>query len=308
MSNRPKAYLALMITTTIWGIAGPVIKYTLQFLPPFTFLFYRFLISSVAIFPFFIWYLRRHSIKTRDLPKLTLLAILATTVNLSLIFLGYDRTTALDGTLISALTPIFIVIGGALFLKETITSIEKLGLAIAVSGTTITIIQPLLEKAAFAQQNLAGNLLILASGIEWAAFTLIAKDDLKKHPPFLMTSWASFIGLATFIPLAFIENPYALSFTQINTILKTPSAFLGIAYMAIFSYLFAYFTYHLGLKLIEASEAALFSYLQPAFAAPLAVFWLGEKLTTPFLIGAAIIAIGVFLTEYKPRKRTSLSE
>lgn len=307
MSNHCKAYIALLITTAIWGFAGPVIKYTLQFVPPFTFLYYRFLVASLAILPFFLWYLRYNRVKLGDLPKLTLLAVLATTVNLSLIFLGYDRTTALDGTLISALTPIFIVIGGALFLKENVTPIEKLGLTIAVAGTVITIVQPLLEKAAFAQQNLIGNLLVLASGIEWAAFTLIAKDDLKKHPPFLITAWASFIGLITFIPLAFFENPNVFGSAQIKAILNTSGALLGISYMAILSYLLAYFTYHLGLKLIEASEAALFSYLQPMFAAPLAVFWLGEKITTPFITGAVIIFIGVLLTEYKPKKLSSNS-
>jgi len=69
--------------------------------------------------------------------------------------------------------------------------------------------------------------------------------------------------------------------------------------MVILSSVVAYFAFELGLKLIEASEATLFAYLQPIFAAPVAVFWLGEKITPPFLLGAGIIAIGVVLTEYR---------
>lgn len=302
MKTRLIAYLALLLTTVIWGVANPVIKYTGQFVPPFTFLFYRFLLSSILISPLFIWYLRKHSLPIKDLPKLTFLAIMATTVNLGLIFLGFERTTALDGTLINSLTPILIVIGGVFFLKEKITRRKTIGLTIAVTGTTVTILQPLLEQTAFSKQNLIGNLLILGAGIEWAAYTLIAKEDLRKHPPFLHTAWASFVGLATFIPLALFENPRLLDYQAVHQVITTPNAFLGIAYMAIFSYLVAYYTHYFGLKTIDASEAALFAYLQPVFAVPLAVLWLGETFTLPFAMGAIIIAIGVFLTEYRGKR------
>ena len=303
MPKRRSAYIALLIATAIWGFAGPVIKFTLGFVPPFTFLFYRFLLSSLVIVLTFIWHLRKNSIRIKDLPKLTFLAILATTINLGLIFLGFDKTSALDGTLINSLTPIFIVIGGVMFLKEKVTKIERIGLAIAITGTTVTILQPFLEEAAFARQNLIGNLLILTAGIEWAAYTLIAKEDLRKHPPFLHTAWSSFVALATFLPLALWENPNFLAPAEVRLVLTNSGALLGIGFMAIFSYLIAYYTHYVGLRTIEASETALFVYLQPLFAAPLAIFWLGEPITFPFLVGAILIALGVFLTEYKPRRR-----
>jgi drug/metabolite transporter (DMT)-like permease len=71
--------------------------------------------------------------------------------------------------------------------------------------------------------------------------------------------------------------------------------------MTVISSVIAYFTYHLGYSLIEASEATVFDYLKPVIAAPVAVLWLGEKITLPFLIGAGIIALGVFLTESRPQ-------
>ncbi|MBI4157275.1 hypothetical protein HY502_00290, partial [Candidatus Woesebacteria bacterium] len=41
------------------------------------------------------------------------------------------------------------------------------------------------------------------------------------------------------------------------------------------------------------------------FAAPLAVLWLGEKINSQFIVGAIVIALGVFIAEYK---RTKLSK
>ena len=46
--KRLRSYIYLVIVAAIWGAAGPVIKFTLRELPPFTFLTYRFLITSLV--------------------------------------------------------------------------------------------------------------------------------------------------------------------------------------------------------------------------------------------------------------------
>lgn len=293
MTKRLKAYLALLLVAMIWGIAGPVIKATLQQIPPFTFLFYRFLFSSVICLPIFIYQWLKQEVNSSDLPKLFFMGLMSTTINLSLVFLGFERTTALDGTLISAITPIFIVVGGVIFFKDKVTNIEKLGLAAVILGALITVIQPLLEGNAFAQKNLIGNLLVLLAGIQWTAYVLLAKEDFKRHSPLVLTTSASLVGLLTFLPLALGETQLKTSFT--------PLSLAGVLYMAFLSYILAYFLYNFGVSQIEVSEAAVFSYLQPLFAAPLAVWWLKETVTLSFLVGAIIIILGVILTEYKPR-------
>jgi len=300
MTHRLKAYIALLFVAAIWGIAGPVIKHTLHFLPPFTFLFYRFLFVSLFCLPILLYLWKKSKISFQDLPKLFLLGLMSTTINLSLIFFGFERTTALDGTLLSSITPIFIVIGGAMFLKEKVTRLEKIGLLVVLAGAFLTVIQPLLEKGIFAQENLLGNLLILFAGLQWTTYVLLAKESLKRHSPLAITASAGLVGLITFLPLAFFEQGKAIF--NFNFLVSSPSAFWGVFYMAILSYVLAYFLYNFGISKIEVSEAAIFSYLQPLFAAPLAVLWLKEIVTLPFLFGASVIALGVFLSEYRPSR------
>ena len=297
MTHRLKAYIALLSTAAIWGIAGPVIKHTLHFLPPFTFLFYRFFIVSLFCLPILLYLWKKSKISFQDLPKLFLLGLMSTTINLSLVFFGFERTTALDGTLLSSVTPIFIVIGGALFFKDKVTRFERIGLLVVLLGAFITVIQPLLEKGLFAQQNLLGNLLILMAGLQWTTYVLLAKDDLKRHSPLAITASAGIVGLLTFFPLAFLEQGGAIF--NLEPLFINPAALLGVGYMAILSYVLAYFFYNFGISKIEVSEAAIFAYLQPVFAAPFAVLWLKEIITLPFLFGASVIALGVFLSEYK---------
>jgi drug/metabolite transporter (DMT)-like permease len=73
--------------------------------------------------------------------------------------------------------------------------------------------------------------------------------------------------------------------------------------MAILSGSIAYTLWARAQRTIEIGEAAVFSYLYPIFAAPLAVFWLKEKITMPFVIGATVIAVGVFIAEYRSSRR-----
>lgn len=324
MNSRLSAYLALLLTVAIWGVAGPVIKVTLRDIQPFTFLALRFFINTIVISPILLFYLRSHPIKVADLPRLSLLTLLGTTATLSLIFLGLDRTTALDATLIIATAPLFIVIGGSLIcikgvicLHERVTQLEKIGLAIALIGVGVAVIQPLLEQGVFAWENLTGNLLVLASNFTWTAFTLLAKEDFKRFTfrakreeeavpslpgegftPFIVTAFSFIFGLFTFLPLALLENLIPSPITYY----LSPNAVLGVLYMSLLSSIVAYFTYAWGISKIEASEAALFFYLEPIFAAPFAYLWLGERITPTFLLGAAIIATGVILTEIAPLK------
>jgi drug/metabolite transporter (DMT)-like permease len=69
--------------------------------------------------------------------------------------------------------------------------------------------------------------------------------------------------------------------------------------MALISGTLAYFLFIRGERSIEAGEAGLFAYLQPLFTVPLAILWLGERVTPAFIIGATIVGIGVYVAEKK---------
>jgi len=57
--NLLRGYTFLLIATILWAAAGPVIKYTLRYIPPLTFLFLRFLIASVVMLPYAIYEIQK---------------------------------------------------------------------------------------------------------------------------------------------------------------------------------------------------------------------------------------------------------
>lgn len=298
-SSRLKAYLLLVLVAAIWGIAGPVIKYTLPDFPPIIFLTYRFAISLIILIPITLITKQKFPKNKRGLFILTLVGLLGSSINLGLLFYGFNYTTALDASLLSATAPVFVVTAGAFFLNEKVTKKEKLGVVITFVGAIIIILQPLIEGGLFKLENMYGNLLIIAANFAWVLYVVLSKYELKhKVKPLLMTTYMFLLGFITLLPLALIQSGGVSSL--INQLTNTPiKPHLGVWYMAILSGAVAYFLYQKAQKTIEASEATLFSYLSPLFAAPLAVFWLGETITPAFLIGGVIIAMGVFIAEQR---------
>ena len=291
-SPRAKAYALLLITTAIWGVAGPVIKFTVGYLPPFIFLLYRFGIA--AIFGLFLLtrYTKNHwPVKTSDAVWVVLYCFLASTVSLTLLFLGYEQTTALDGSVINALYPIMVSTVGVAFLHEHVTNREKIGMAVATLGTLAVIFEPC--------ASITGNLFIVASLLVGVVLAVMAKLLLRHltHFDFVLTQLSFIVGFLTILPITF----YLYDFSTLYLALSTAplSAHLGVLYMALISGTLAYSLWHRAQKTIETGETAVFTYLYPVFTIPLSLFWLHEKVTSVFIIGALTTAVGVIIAETK---------
>lgn len=298
LTPRTKSYILFLITTIIWGIAGPVIKFTLDGFPPLVFLVYRFGLAAILGIPIIILARERFP-KGKDFWLVIFYSFLSSTVALGLLFFGYEKTTALYGALLSAAGPILIAIGGVLFLREIVTRREMLGTGIAFMGTVITVLGPALRNHD-GTEGLIGNLLVFTSLIVGVATAVIGKILLRKNlSPLFLTNFSFVVGFVTIAPVTLAFIPLSTLIEQIKT--TTLPYHLGVIYMALASGTLAYWFWHKAQKTIEIGEGGIFGYFYPIISTPLAIFWLGEKITFPFIIGAVIIAVGVIIAEYKKK-------
>ncbi len=300
MPSRIRAYVLLLIAVAIWGFAGPVIKFTLSHFDPIVLLTYRFFLTSLILVPsLFIFeprfWLKLSHFKPIDWFYLVICGLTGTSLQLLLLFWGFDLTSSIDASLISSASPILSTLAGWWFLHDRITRREKIGLGLAFAGSLIVVIQPLLDSGRIFTGSLAGNLLVVAADIVWVVYLILSKKLLRHQlSPLFITTSNFFIGLLSMSIILFFTNP------TLYSLLSTPySAHLGVIYMALFSGSLAYFLFQRAQKSIETSEANIFTYLMPLFATPLAYFWLREPITLPFLTGSAIIAAGVIVSEIK---------
>ena len=293
---RLKAYVYLILVAAIWGIASPVIKYTLGGIDPLPFLTIRFFISSLVAVPILIF--RKTNIFKKDhFKKVLIFGFLASTVALGLLFAGLERTTVLNASFITLTSPLLITTAGVIYLKERVTKKEKTGMSIALIGSLILIIQPILAGGLSSGQVL-GNILILGYLLTHTVSVIYAKRNLREHVnPIDLANIMFVIGFITLLPLTI----YFYGSETLTYVINLNSSYiLGILYMALISGSLAYYLWIKAQKTIEVGEAALFGYLNPIFATPLAVFWLGESFTPIFILGAVIIITGVVIAEYKP--------
>ncbi len=299
-SYRIKAYTYLILVAIIWGVATPVIKFTLGGIGPLPFLTYRFAISTIlAVLYLIIFKPNLRAIKN-NLFMVLIYGFVVNTVALGILFYGMNNTTVLDTALISTIAPLAIALAGYIFLKEHITKRERVGISIAMMGTLFVVLAPLLLNGTNGFR-LSGNILIFVYIVISAGAAVLSKKLMrKKVDPLTLTNISFIVGFVTILPITiFLLGVEGL--TESITSL-TPNYHLGVWYMALFSGTLAYTFWLKGQKTIEISEAGVFSYLTPIFAVPLGVLWLGESITTIFILGSMLITTGVIIAEYKKRR------
>lgn len=285
--NQNKAYLLLILNAALWGFSVPIIKYSLNFTNSSTFLFYRFLIASISFIPVFWYFKKHHRHHPSNLLLLIALALLGTPLTLYPLFVGLHYTSSIEASIIESSSPIFTVLASLLFLKEKVKPKETLGLIIAILGTSLLLVEPLLRFAP-SSQNLFGNFLIILSNVFWTAFLLISKRT--KTNPIDLTLISFLVSVPFFF---FVER------SQPNAFNLNLSALPGIIYMAICGSIIAFWAYQEGQKYIQPGKASIISYLKPVFTIPLAILWLKEPLSPTTVISSILIVAGVLVSEKK---------
>lgn len=282
--------LALIIANIIWGATSPIIKYSLENIPPFSLAFLRFLIASLILYPFVHSKINYPDLKNKWLWAYSLFGI---TLNISFFFAALERTSAINATIIASTGPVMILIGSAIFLKERFKLNVIFGVVLALIGVTIIIFQPVLEQEF--NGAMFGNLLMLLATLGAVIATIAGRKFLTEKNALGATFWACFIGCSTFLPFMlweFWQNP--------GWIVNLDSrGFIGIIYGAVFSSTIAYAAYNWALAKLPAFKTSVFTYIDPIVAVLIAIPLLGEKLTMPFIIGSVLVFLGILIAEHR---------
>lgn len=287
-----------------------MVKPALDYTTPFRYLFYRYLIASVAAIPIIIFLLKslpQKEIKKVKIHKVILLEMLGSGLALSALYSGLKYTSALEANLLTTTVPIFVVLGGILLLKEKQEKNEWTGLIIAFIGTLILTLAPIFTlNGQFTQFSIWGNLLILIHNIINLFYFPLTKKTYKGAPKLLISSIGFFVSLVFFIPIVLLEmgTPNIFELIRITTAeLQNISVLWAAFYMAIFGSVIGLTAYIKGQEGIEASEASLFWYLQPLVYIPLGYILLHEKINTVQVISLIVIFIGVFIAEKRSSRK-----
>jgi len=286
----------LLVATAIWGVAGVVIKFTLEGIDSLPFLTYRFGISAAIAVGYFLLF--KHKLPQAPVwPAIIIYSLFSTTFALGALFLGVDRTTVLNLSLLTLSLPLITELAGVFFLGDKITKREKIGTAIATVGVLFTIVEPILEGNGRSGTFLGNAFIALYAFFDIASVVMLKKILRAKISGVSLSQISFIVGFGSTLPIALLilgAGPL------VATIVTLPLKYqLGVWFMAVLSGTIAYALRAKAQKTIEVSEAALFGYLGSIFGVPLAVLWLKESVTFTFIVGAVITALGVYIAEKK---------
>lgn len=283
-------YLALVLTSILWGLAPLATKVALWEMRPFTLSWLRFAFALVIIIPIF-FFKKGKLPKRQDFLKIILITSLAG-LNVAFFVWGIQFTTTITSSLIYTSVPILTALGGFIFLKEKISPLQILGMIVAFLGVTLLIFLPLIEKdSRWEIGSFSGNLFIALAAFTFAGYTLGSRQLSLRFSPLIITTVSIFISLLIFTFLF----PFELIKDSQWTALVTSKSVFAVFYLGLGATVVTFFLYQWIIKATNAFVASLNLYLQPLVTGIAGVLILKEKITFIFLLGAVLIVLGVFL-------------
>ena len=288
--------ISLGFLVLFWGLAFVAIEIALRHMSWITLTFLRF--ASAAMF--FVGYLAvaRPSprIERRDLPIIAALGFLGFTGYHLFLNLGQSdpATTAGTSALVISSVPAFIAVLAAWHLREALNALRTAGIALAFAGLAVMLLlgAPGSELRVTFTPSAA---LIVPSAIFAAFYAVLAKPYLKKYRPFQLVAYAILFGTAFTLPLVAADAGRTAS--DIATM--GLEGWLPILYLGVFPTFLAYGIWFRAMQKMEASAVGTYVYLSTLVAVLAGVYFLGESLTLPLVLGGAMVIAGVYLAQRK---------
>jgi drug/metabolite transporter (DMT)-like permease len=278
----------LALQQVLGALTFPIAKYGLATIEPFTFAFYRFVLSALVLMGITRLRPRTPPIEKKDYRKIIGLGLLVIPLNQTAYLCGQKLTGAGHGALLFATAPIWIFLGGVLYLKEKFIPGRAVGVVLGLIGVTIIITSGAIELS---PEYLLGDVIIMVAVLAWSSFTILGRPLVLKYGALRVTAYAVVSGLALYFPFGLYR---ALRFDYSTA---TFAAWLTVVYAALGVSVTAYVLWCWLLKYMTATKIAVFQNLQPVLASGAAFIFLNEPIEWSFILGGIIVLTGVIITE-----------
>ncbi|MCD6248952.1 MAG: DMT family transporter, partial [candidate division Zixibacteria bacterium] len=200
LSSRPPFWVfatAMIVLQTLGGICYPIAKYGLSIIEPYTFAFFRYILSSIVLLAMVYFKKREPRIERADWWKIIGLGAIIVPFNQTLFLVGQSLTGAGHGAFLFATTPIWVFVLAVLHLREKSTVRRAVGIAVATGGVMSIMWSGLAD---FGWEYLKGDLIIIVAVIAWAYYTIFGKMLVRKYGALRMTAYSLFFGAILYFP------------------------------------------------------------------------------------------------------------
>lgn len=279
--------LLVTLSTFFWGTnfnAGSIVVSSVS---PLTAASERFIIATLAIFVFMIikdkGNINAFKLNCKPLILLGLCGI--TGFNLAF-FIGLQTTSALNGALIMATSPVTTILISSITEKHRVSLPQTVGMLISLIGVILVIshgdINNIL-KLHFTR----GDLIILLGNLAWATYTVGCRRFISDSTPLQTTAFTMLFGTIGIVVFSFYQSDLIKEIEEISTYNQ-----IILIYMGLVGSVLAYLFWNVGIKELGAANTSLFFNFVPVFTLLLA-FITGTIPNLLQLAGALLVISGV---------------
>jgi O-acetylserine/cysteine efflux transporter len=270
----------------VWGLGLVFAKAAIAHFPPILLMAFRFSVTALVL----VWFLKPAGGQLRIL---ALISFISATLQYSMTFTGLAGLDASATALIVQLEIPFLVLIGAIFLKETPGWRRWIGITIAFFGVYQITGEPRIGNALWSVA------LVIGGGLTWAMGQAMVRH-LKDISGLTVAAWVAVLAFPQlFMMSAIFETGQLHAIQSAGWIVWSAVAYLGLIMTAL-----GYYMWYTLIRRTPVSEAAPYLLTLPLFSMAGGWFFLGEVATPQTLLGGGIILSGVALIVFEPIKKT----
>ncbi|MCQ8191075.1 EamA family transporter [Streptomyces rugosispiralis] len=278
---RPVHIALAVLVTALWGVNFVVIEVGLDHFPPLLFCALRFLVAALpAVF-------------LVGPPRVAWRWILGVGLALGvakfgLLFIGmHEGMPAGLSSLVLQIQAVFTALFAAVVLAERPGRRRLLGMAVALAGIAVAAVDE------GTSGPLLGFVLVIAAAAFWGVSNVLTR---KAAPPDAL-NFMVWVSLVPVLPLLLLSLMFEGARPDLDALSRLDWAGVGaIVYVAWVTTVFGFGVWGFLLRTYDASAVAPFSLLVPVFGMSSAALVLGEGISAPRWLAAALLVGGVALT------------
>ena len=188
-------------------------------------------------------------------------------------------------------SPAFVSLLAWVFLRETLGVLRVLALALTFGGIFLVV-------GGYDPEALEVGPLVLAtgllSGLTYGLYSIFGKPVARHLDPAVILSYALGFGAVLLVLFAL---------PTLDTLVDlTLGSYALLLMLAVVHTSLAFGLYTVGLKRLDAGQAAIVATVEPVVAGAIGVALLGETLTAPKVLGALLVLAGAALAQVRLEK------
>lgn len=291
---------ALVFSMAIWGLNVPVVKQLTGAFDALWLAALRMLVAVAALSAVLFWKRLKHPrVGAAQIAAIALCGVLMVYLNQILFAEGLFRSTATNGALIMALSPLISAILGAMVFKERMSTQRIVGVALGFAGVSAVVLS---HPGAGLSQASVGDLMLIGGVVSFATGGALVQKLAQRLDP-IWISWAIYLVGASLLLV------HALSTTaSVSLAFLFPGWWVWslILFSGIMATALSNLVWNGAIARIGVARTAVFLYLVPVFGVGFAAVLLGERLNAWHFGGFLAVLVGTYLGTRKPSPAPTL--